>query len=219
MSETIQALEADANKIFVNRPAIKPGYFQRQKQYHNNTDLTILSIGRLTFQKGYMVGLLALKEVVKSNPSVSWKIVGDGPSKEELIFYINDLQLQDHVQLLGAKTTSEILELYNTADIFFLPSVYEGIANVVLEAMSMELPVVSSDCSGMKEVIQHDVNGLLASNYDHGQMADCLRKLCADYNKRKTLGLNARKTIVENFDIEKQLDVFEYNYQRLLETR
>jgi colanic acid/amylovoran biosynthesis glycosyltransferase len=218
MSETVQALSADEKKIFVNRPSIKSGFFQRQKRYPNDTNLTILSIGRLTFQKGYIVGLLAIKELIKSYPNISWKIVGDGHSMEELTFYINDLQLQDHVQLLGAKTTAEIFELYNSADIFFLPSVYEGIANVVLEAMSMELPVVSSDCSGMKEVIQHNMNGLLATNYDHAQMADCLLKLCTDYTKRRRLGVSARKTIVENFDIEQQLDVFEYNYQQLLQT-
>ena len=217
MSETIKLLGAKQKKIFVNKPAIKSGYFKRSVTYKNNQQIKILSIGRLTFQKGYLIGMLAIKELIKKYPSVIWEIAGDGLIKEELAFYIHDLQLQNHVQLLGGKTTNEIFELYNMADIFFLPSVYEGIANVLLEAMSMELPVVSSDCSGMKEVIEHDSNGMLAPNYDHLQMAEQLFKLCTDFNKREMMGLNARKTIVEFFDIERQLDVFESVYSNLVE--
>jgi len=216
MAETVMQLGAPQQKIFVNRPAVDVHFFQPAGRTQTS-ELNILSIGRLTFQKGYLVGLKAMQKVVAAFPNVKWTIVGDGLQKEELLFYINDMKLQQHVELAGAKTKDEILDYYNKADIFFLPSVYEGIANVVLEAMSLQIPVVSSDCSGMAEVITHMSDGLLATNYDSDEMALHLSTLLQDAALRTQISLAARKTIEKHFSIERQLDVFEENYKAMLQ--
>jgi glycosyltransferase involved in cell wall biosynthesis len=93
--------------------------------------------------------------------------------------------------------------------------VYEGIANVCLEAMAMEIPVVSSDCSGMPEAINHNVSGMLASNYDHNEMAEHLYNLANNLEKRNAMGREARLSIETNFNLQKQVDVFEQHYQEL----
>lgn len=204
-------------KIFVNRPSVNPEIFRRLSEYSSNkTMLQILSIGRFTFQKGYLNGLLAIKELKEKGVAFEWKIVGDGPQFEEVQYHIHALKLQDCVQLPGKQNRNEILALYNNADIFFLPSVYEGIANVCLEAMAMEIPVVATRSGGMEEVIENDIDGLLADVYNSHHMAEQLFRLCNDFEKRKAMGLLARQKILKEFTLQRQTDVFEKKYYKLL---
>jgi len=216
MANTIKKFAAPAEKIFVNRPAIITDFFKPSAKLQDNSIVNIVSIGRLTFQKGFLIGLLAFKKVIELNKNVHWTIAGDGPMLEELKFYINDLQLTNYVTLEGSITKPQVFQLLQQADIFFLPSVYEGIANVVLEAMAMQLAVLSSDCSSMQEVITHGVNGMLATNYNADEMANHLSALINNKSKRVEMGIAARKRIEEAFGLERQLNVFEAQYASML---
>lgn len=215
MAELVKRYGASANKIFVNRPAVDTTYFSRSFAYPQQSHIRILSVGRLIFQKGLVTGLFALRRMIESFPAVEWVIVGDGPDYEELGFAIAQLGIRQHIQLAGKKTREEILAYYHSADIFFLPSVSEGIANVVLEAMSMELPVVSTDAGGMSEVITHGENGLIAPVDDHLSMAVLLVKLAVDYHLRKNLGKAARATMISRYHIDRYIDCFEREYRQL----
>lgn len=217
MANTIKPFTNKSQNIFVNRPSVDPAIFNRTKPYSNaNGTLQLLTIGRFTFQKGYLIGLLALKQLKELHVDFKWKIVGDGPLKEELLYHINALGLEDCVELVGKKNRDEILELYNNVDVFLLPSVYEGIANVCLEAMSMKLPVVSTKSGGMEEVIIHGENGLLCEVYNVESIANNIKLIEKNFELRKQLGTSARKTILERFTIERQADVFEEQYARLV---
>ncbi len=217
MAATIKPYCNNHQKIFVNRPSIDLIVFGRTNEYNRKSKkVTVLTIGRFTFQKGYLIGLMAMKQLKSEGVDFIWKIVGDGPQKEELLFHIHTLQLKDYVELVGKKNRDEILELYNTVDMFLLPSVYEGIANVCLEAMSMELPVVSTKCGGMEEVIVHKQNGLLCEVYDPASIASNVRLVAEAVELSKRLGINARKTIVERFTIQQQADVFEEQYAKIV---
>ncbi len=213
MSSTILPYCAHPEKIFINYPSIDTNFFQPSAFKKNNDTFTILSIGRFTFQKGYLTGLLAIKTLQKQFSNFRWLIVGEGPQQEEIIFHIHNLQLQDHVQLLGKKNTDDILLLYKQADCFFLPSVYEGIANVALEAMSMQLPVVSTRSGGMDEVITHGINGFLADVYNSEYLAEYLLLLANDEQARTIFGKNARSRVIEKFAIDTQVQVFENVYK------
>lgn len=217
MANTIRSYGAPADKIFINHPAIDTAFFTRSIPYEFHDKITILSIGRLVFQKGFIIGILALKELKEKFSDFIWKIVGDGPEMEELTIHINSLGLNNNVQLLGKKDRYEIKKLYQEADIYFLPSVSEGLANAVLEGMSMSMPVVSSDVGGMQEAITHNVDGKLAPNYSHKEMAQQLFELCTDFDLRKRLGEAARKTAVSRFDIKRYIDVFEQAYYDVLQ--
>jgi len=219
MANTIKQYGAPSKKIFVNRPAIDINFFCRSRQYEPHNKIKIVSIGRLVFQKGFMVGILAIHELKMNFPHFTWAIAGDGPEMEELTSHINSLGLNEHVELLGKKDRNEIKELYESADIYFLPSVSEGLANAVLEAMAMELPVVSSDVGGMQEAITHNTDGILCSNYDHKDMAARLLHLCNDFGERKRLGEEARKKVEAEFYIERYIDVFEKEYYQLLQKK
>lgn len=216
MAATIQPYCTEPEKIFVNRPSVDPAVFKRSRPYDHTGTLQILTIGRFTFQKGYLIGLMAMRELKNSGIIFKWKIVGDGPLKEELIYHIHALGLEEYVELLGKKTRDEILQLYDTANVFLLPSVYEGIANVCLEAMSMEIPVVSTKSGGMEEVIVHRQNGFLCEIYNPASIAENIKLLAADSHLAKTTGMNARQTILENFTIKQQADVFEEQYAKII---
>ena len=109
------------------------------------------------------------------------------------------------------------MALLEEADMYFLPSVYEGIANVVLEAMSMQLPVVCTTSGGMEEVITHGKNGLLSPVYDAESLADNLALLVKNDELRQSLGVAARQRIVEQFDIQTQVTRFETVYTKIIQ--
>ena len=206
----------DIKKIFVNYPSIDIQYFSRVIPYQTNQVPIIISIGRFVFPKNYLIGLLAMKRIADSGKKFKWLIIASGPQYEEIVFHIHQLQLQDFIDLVGSKEHSEIKEFLEKADVFFLPSVYEGIANAVLEAMSMELPVVSTTCGGMPEVITCGKDGLLAEVYDHEKLAEHIMYLLNHPEQAKAMGKAARERILEAFTLQKQTDTFEHIYQQLL---
>jgi colanic acid/amylovoran biosynthesis glycosyltransferase len=219
MRNTILPYCSNPEKIFINYPSIDTTLFDNKNLRKENDGLIILSVGRFTFQKGYLTGLLAIKKLQKKIVNFKWLIVGEGQQKEEIIFHIQQLQLQDHIELLGIKNADEIVELYKNADVFFLPSVYEGIANVALEAMSMRLPVVSTKVGGMEEVITNSVNGMLAEVYDAETLADQILMLAENNKLRKNIGNAARARVTEAFDIRIQVSKFEKIYNDLIQLK
>ncbi len=203
-------------KIFINFPSIDIGLFKRKDSYQPHNPITILSISRLTFQKGYLTGLLTVKKIKEAGIKFRWLIVGDGPQYEELAFHIHEMNLQEEVILAGIKSGNEIIELYHQADIYFLPSVYEGIANAVLEAMSMELPVVCTKSGGMDEVIVHNEDGFLAVVYNEDKLACLLLQLINNFQLRRKMGEAGRQKVVRHFNINSQIDKFEDVYNQLI---
>lgn len=217
MRTTILPFCSTPAKIFINRPSINPSYFRREKLLPEEGVPMILSVGRLTFQKGHLHGLHAMKLLQEAGVSFNWVIVGQGNKFEELVFKTHQLGLQQNVKLIGFGSRHDVRELMQQATVFFLPSIYEGIANVVLEAMSMELPVVATRCGGMEEVIDHETDGLLAMVYDPFDMAVQLRRMLTDRPLRKRLSESGRQKITSRFSLDQQITIFEQVYQSLME--
>jgi colanic acid/amylovoran biosynthesis glycosyltransferase len=215
MRNTIKGY-VDIRKVFVNYPSIDTQYFNRVIPYETNQIPIIISIGRFTFPKNYLIGLLAMRRIADCGKKFKWMIIASGPQYEEIVIHIHQLHLQRFIDLVGTKEHSEIKKSLEKADIFFLPSVYEGIANSALEAMSMELPVVSTTCGGMPEVITCGKNGLLADVYDYEKLAEHIMYLLNHPEQAKAMGKAARERILEAFTLEKQTDTFERIYQQLL---
>lgn len=218
MRETIMPYCNDSKKIFINFPSIDTQYFTRKEARKTKPLKIILSVGRITFQKGYLIGLLTIKKLKEKGLHFKWLIAGKGPKQEELLFAIHELGLQEEVELLGSQPRSKVKQLMQDADVYFLPSVYEGIANVVLEAMCMQLPVVCTKSGGMEEVIENGVDGFLADINDPELLADYILALCADENLCSSMGANARKKIIDRFNIENQINKFEQVYKALIRT-
>ena len=218
LARVIGRYGAPKHKIFINRPSIDVHYFKRQVPVPDREVPLVLTVGRLVFQKGLVTGVLAIKRLVEKIPALQWVITGDGPDLEELVFHIHQLGLEQNILLTGRKARKEVFDMYQQCDIFFLPSITEGIANVVLEAMSMELPVVSTNAGGLGEVIRNGENGISCAVYDHVAMADALELVCRDKELRRALGREARKTIELGHNLQKYIDVYEEVYGKLADS-
>lgn len=212
MANTISPFCHVENKIVVIKPAIDTMYFTKRANEGPANKYTILSVGRLVFAKGFAFGLYAMSILKSKGILFNWWIVGEGEKKDELEFKIHSLHLENEVCLLGSRSREEIRNLMATSTVFYLPSVYEGVANAVLEAMSMECPVVSTRCGGMPEIIDHGVNGLLCNEFDFDEHAAALLSLFNNEKLCMKLGRNAKQAVHERYSIQKQTDAFETFY-------
>ncbi|MDC8000094.1 glycosyltransferase family 4 protein [Aequorivita todarodis] len=126
--------------------------------YFLSRPLRIVSVGRTHWKKGYDYALRACKLLKEKNISFQYTIIG-GAGDEELQFLVDDLGLQDYVNLEKRIPQKEVFRLIQEASLLLMPSLEEGIPNVVVEAMAIGLPVISTDCGGVPELIEEGVNG------------------------------------------------------------
>jgi colanic acid/amylovoran biosynthesis glycosyltransferase len=106
-----------------------------------------------------------------------YQIIG-GENDQELLFLIEDLGLTSDVELLPKLPQQKVFELMSSTDVFLLPSIEEGIANVAVEAMALGCPVISTNCGGMKELIGHQKEGWIVPVYDYKAMAAQILEFC-----------------------------------------
>ena len=112
----------------------------------------------------------ALKVVIDNNIKVKYTIIGAAHS-EEIIYSVHDLKINDQVNLTSKMDYEEVLKVMKESDVLVLPSVSEGLANVVIEAMALGLPVISTNAVGMSELVIQNDTGLLFENRDVSDLA------------------------------------------------
>lgn len=203
------SLGLDPQKAVVIRPAVNPQFFEPGKDLAENHTFTIITTGSLIWRKGYEYALLAIKELVDHGLECCFEIIGSGPEKARLLYTIQDLGLQGCVALHGKLSPEEIKHRLQQADVFLLSSLSEGISNAALEAMSCGLPVVTTDCGGMREAVTSGVEGYVVPLRDAPAMALALQSLAADPALRVRMGLAARERVLKDFQIDQQISAFE----------
>lgn len=217
---TVIELGADPAKILVNRPAVPVADFAPLAADRSERDdgvLRVLSIGRLHWKKGLDDGLRAVDQLVRRGQRVEYRIVGEGAEREKLTFMIGELGLGAVASLLGARTEAEVREQLRWADVLLLPSWSEGISNAVLESMAAGLPVVVTECGGMREVVTDGADGFVVPIGDTDTMADVLAQLAGDQDLRVRIGAAASERAAVDFDISRQVDRFVGAYRSLVE--
>jgi glycogen synthase len=164
----------------------------------------LLSVSVLHKQKGVQYLIEAMNEIVKKVPDVHLMIVGDGPYRKELEALADNLALRGHVTFAGKKRNRELVEYYNAADAFIIPTVrVEGLPLIELEAMSSGLPVIASNIGGIPTVIDNGVNGILVKPGDVGELTANIIDVLSDHKLAKRLADRARTTIMEGFSRER----------------
>jgi len=154
----------------------------------------ILFIGRMVSDKGYDLLINVLKKVNKIHPDWNFRIIGDGPLKNNILKEIELSGLKEKVSLLP--TTDSIIEEYLNSSIYLMTSRTEGLPMVLLEAQSCGLPIVSFDCeTGPSEIVVDNENGFLINCFDIEKMAQKICLLCSDYNLRTIFGKNAVENV------------------------
>lgn len=179
------------------------------------TTLKIVSIGRTHWKKGYIYALDAMPFLQQQNSSFQYTLLGVQPS-EELLFQLNDLNLHHQVTFKDAVPFEQVIKEIRNADVLLLPSVEEGIANVVLEAMALGTLVVTTACGGMTEVVTDGVNGFVVPVRDPKAIAAAIVKVSElaleDYQRMTNA---ARNTIEKNFTEQQMVVAMQKLYQSL----
>jgi len=178
----------------------------------NPKDILLLNVGRLMVQKGQEFLIQAMPRIIGRHPNVVAVICGDGPFHSTLEAQIAKLGLQEHVKLLGMR--SDVASFLSSADIFILPSLWEGLPRALLEAMFAGLPCVATNVDGTKELIKHEVNGLLIPPQDLEALTDAILQLLESPQLRMTLGTAARNHVLTNHTVERMCRNY---YERMLE--
>jgi glycosyltransferase involved in cell wall biosynthesis len=142
-------------------------------------------------------------------------IVGEGEEMQNLRDLIADRRLNDRVHLLGYR--ADVPNIYEALDVFALSSYREGLPNVLLEAMALEVAVVATRIAGIPNLLRDGDNGLLVKAGDVDEFASALRRLHDDAGLRSRLGASARLTIEERYSFHDRMDKIAHLYDRLLD--
>jgi len=176
-----------------------------------NQEPLILSVGRFCEKKGFPYLLQACQILKQKGYKFRCCIVGYGPLQGEIERIIEELQLDDIVSLAGKMTQDELVKLYRQADMFVLPCLItedgdrDGIPNVLLEAMAMNVPVISTNISGITELINHQTNGLLVPSKDSHALAKEIAELIERPQLIQQLKEAGRATILRQFSLDKNI--------------
>lgn len=164
---------------------------------------TVLFVGRLRTRKAAAVLVEAWSEVAREFPAARLVLLGDGEQRDRLLAQVERLKLGESVRVAGGVPRAEIERWLGTADIFCLPSTYEGFPLAILEAMGQSLPVVATTVAGVPEAVDDGHTGLLVPPEDAPALAAALGRLLRDPELGRSMGRRGRSVLVERFAISR----------------
>jgi teichuronic acid biosynthesis glycosyltransferase TuaC len=166
--------------------------------------LTVLSVGNLIPIKGHALLLRAFARVGEVVPECSLEIFGDGPERENLIRMAEELGIGGRVIFRGRQRRERIAEAMRRCAVFALPSSFEGLGCVYLEAMASGKAAIGCRGQGIEEIIEHGKNGLLVTPGNEVELSDALRVLLQNEEFRRRVGASARTTIMQGHTLGHQ---------------
>jgi glycosyltransferase involved in cell wall biosynthesis len=201
-------------RISVIRNGVDLGQFE----YHGpNREGPVVVVARLTPEKDISSLIRATALVVRDHPQMRLRIAGDGPARVELQNLVDELNMRQHIEFVGVvKNVSRLLQ---SASLFVLPSLSEGLSLSILEAMATGLPVIAMRVGGNPEVIIEDRTGLLVSPGDAFELAEAISRLLGDPVRARCLGAAGRKHVECHFDVRQMIDRYEGFYRQIIRSR
>ncbi|MBN8835952.1 MAG: glycosyltransferase family 4 protein [Sphingobacteriia bacterium] len=203
---------------FIHPPAVDTDFFTPKPETSTEIFFKVLSVGRLSPEKGYLIGLLAVQKLLQKGIQVKWTIVGEGSYYKELKAHIANLNLKDHVILIGPRNFVEINALLNKADC--LLHIHTGLVKIssgfVLEAMSKEVPVIVSDYFAIDGIVTDQVDGLIVPSYNIEGVVEKMLLLIENSELRKNIGIAGRKKAVQHFAMKNSADMYHKQYKMLV---
>lgn len=179
--------------------------------------LVLGAVGRLSPEKGFDRLIRSAHQLLQMGLNLELVIAGDGDDKSRIERLIEELGVGERVRLLGY--CADPRSLYEALDVFVLSSLREGLPNVLLEAMALEVPVVATRIAGIPRLIQDGDNGLLVSPDKVDELAAALARLAGDAGLRSKLGLAARRTVKERYSFALRMQKLAALYDTLLDHR
>jgi glycosyltransferase involved in cell wall biosynthesis len=176
--------------------------------------LCVGAVGRLSPEKGFDLLIEAVDRLLNKGLDLELVIIGDGEEQPRLQEMIEQRARGDRIRLLGYR--ADLRELYEAMDVFALSSLREGLPNVLLEAMALEVPVVATRIAGVPRLVADGVNGLLVHSGSVDQLAGALARLLNDADWRRKLGQAGRETIGACYSFATRMRRIEAIYDELL---
>jgi glycosyltransferase involved in cell wall biosynthesis len=178
---------------------------------------TLLVVGNLSPIKGHELVLRALARLNDSYPTLQCRIIGEGGEEQNLLALSRNLKIADRVHFLGRRSRQEVAAAMRECTIFVLPSRYEGLGCVYLEAMSCARPAIGCHGQGIDEVIEHGSNGWLVPARGLDELTQGLRTLLDSFELRTRIGTRARQTILDQFTLSHQAETLVNIYREVLQ--
>lgn len=166
--------------------------------------LVVLSVGNLIPIKGHALLLRAFARIVEAVPECSLEIFGDGPERETLLRLAQQLGISRRIRFEGRQSRAKVAEAMRRCAVFALPSTYEGLGCVYLEAMASGKPAIGCRGQGIEEIIQHGKNGFLISPGNEAEMTEVLNMLLQNEDLRSRVGMNALTSVLQRHTLEHQ---------------
>ena len=164
----------------------------------------VLSVGNLIPTKGHAALLRAFAHLLSRVPTCILEIIGEGPERGALMQLAENLQIASKVRFLGRKTRDEVALAMQRCAVFALPSYYEALGCVYLEAMASGKAVIACREQGIAEIIEHGRNGWLISPENGAELANALTALVSNRQLRNRLGSSARETVLSKYTLSYQ---------------
>jgi glycosyltransferase involved in cell wall biosynthesis len=185
----------------------------RQQLNIPSDSIVISTIAVFRFQKRLTEWLQVAYSILKSDVKVHFIIIGDGPLKNEILNVYQ--QLGSHPSIHFAGLQENVKPWLSATDIYMMTSVFEGLPIAMLEAMSMECAIVTTNAGGIKEVIEQGKSGLLRDVQDWKLLEEDLQELIKNKQMQKQLAIGARKRVQESFSLERMVSELETLYSVL----
>jgi glycosyltransferase involved in cell wall biosynthesis len=195
------------DKVVVVHCGVDTGLFQARKQADTGGPFSILCVGALEEKKGQKHLIEACRLLRERGLPFVCRLVGQGSDREALERQIRQAGLESQVLLLGGQPRHEVLRLLGEADAVALPSIrtktgkMEGIPVALMEPLACEVPVVSTTISGIPELVEDGVTGMLVPPENPAALADALERLVHDPELGRRLGRAGREKVLQEFDL------------------
>lgn len=194
------------NKFVVSPLGVDPDTFAPRPPRAVLETFEILCVGRLTPAKGQHILIDALERLTREGHRVRLRFVGSGPDEASLREHAARTSAGERIVFEGAINQDRILDFYAEADAFCLPSFAEGLPVVLMEAMAMEIPCVTTHIAGIPELIRDGEDGLLVPPSDVDALAKALARLMNDAELRQRIGKNGRVQVRNRYDLRSNVE-------------
>ena len=204
------------HKMIVTPLGVDPELFTPRPFQPTPEVFEILCVGRLVAAKAQHMLIDAVDRLASEGRKVRLRLVGGGPDAASLKIQAARLDHPNTVVFEGPVNQDRIREFYAQADAFSIPSFAEGLPVVLMEAMAMEIPCVTTYIAGIPEMIRDGVDGLLVPASDLEALVAALARLMDDEKLRRKIGKNARKRIVEQYNLTKNVNRLAHVFSQLI---
>ena len=207
----VQEYNFTGNQVKCIHNGIDTIHFRKINTHNSsNNEIVFVSVARFEEVKNHQLMIHAFFEVNKKFPSTKLVLIGDGELRSQIETLVHDLKIENNVVFKGIQ--ENVLEELNQADIYLISSNVEGLPLSVLEAMSCELPVISTKAGGIVDIVKDGENGLVVPVDNKFEFQAAMKKLISDSELRKMMSKNSRKLAIQ-WDIKNCVD----NYEKLYE--